>query len=67
MTGKDPARSKRLTAELWAPRINAATMPRDRVIVFINAARAHLPADDPMWAALDEQLGKYLKAAGFGS
>ncbi|MFF7986990.1 hypothetical protein ACFZDK_49290 [Streptomyces sp. NPDC007901] len=67
MTGKDPARSKRLTFELWSPRIHGATTPRDRVVVLVDAARAHLPDDDPMWAALDEQLGKYLKEKGFGS
>ncbi|MFK4070520.1 hypothetical protein [Streptomyces sp. NPDC029674] len=67
MPGKDPARSKRLTFELWAPRINAAATPRDQVVVLIDAARAHLPADDPMWAAMAGQLGKYLKGKGFGS
>ncbi|MDW8805515.1 hypothetical protein P1P68_12180 [Streptomyces scabiei] len=67
MPGKDPARSKRLTYELWSPRIHGAATPRDRVVVLVDAARAHLPDDDPMWAALDEQLGKYLKEKGFGS
>jgi hypothetical protein len=67
MPGKDAARSKRLTAELWSSRINAATTPRERVVVLVDAARAHLPADDPMWASLADQLGKYLQAAGFGS
>lgn len=67
MPGKDRARSKRLTYELWAPRISGAPTPRDRVVVLVDAARAHLPDDDPMWAALDEQLGKYLKESGFGS
>jgi hypothetical protein len=67
MAGKDPARSRRLTAELWSSRINAAATARERVVVLVDAARAHLPADDPMWASLDDQLGKYLKAAGFGS
>ncbi|GAA1554082.1 hypothetical protein [Streptomyces globosus] len=67
MPGKDPAKSKRLTAELWSPRINGAATARDRVVVLVDAARAHLPADDPMWAPLADQLAKYLKANGFGS
>ncbi|MEW1551885.1 hypothetical protein [Streptomyces tsukubensis] len=67
MAGKDPARSKRLTAELWAPRINGAATPRDRVVVLVDAARAHLAEDDPLWASLADQLGRYLKSAGFGS
>ena len=67
MPGKDPARSKRLTAELWSPRINAATTPRARVVVLVDAARSHLSEDDPMWASLAEQLANYLRGAGFGS
>lgn len=65
--GKDPARSKSLKTELWRPRISAAATPRDRVVVLVDAARAHLPADDPMWATLAQQLAKYLQSAGFGS
>ncbi|MBK3567813.1 hypothetical protein [Streptomyces sp. MBT62] len=67
MPGKDPARTKRLTFELWSPRISGATTPRDRVVVLLDAARAHLPDDDPMWEAMADQLGKYLKEKGFGS
>ncbi|GAA2417894.1 hypothetical protein ACFPFX_04700 [Streptomyces mauvecolor] len=63
MPGKDPARSKRLTAELWAPRINGATSPRERVVVLVDMARAHLAEDDPMWSSLADQLGKYIEAA----
>ncbi|MFD7757610.1 phosphoribosylaminoimidazolesuccinocarboxamide synthase [Streptomyces sp. NPDC059757] len=33
MPGKDPARSKRLQAELWAPRLNSAEGHRARIIV----------------------------------
>ncbi|MGA5564302.1 hypothetical protein ACPCUV_24495 [Streptomyces platensis] len=64
MPGKDPERSRRLTAELWAPRLNDAASPRARAIVLIDLARARLTDDDPMWSSLAEQLGKYLKAKG---
>lgn len=67
MAGKDPAKSKRLKAELWAPRINTTKASRDRVPVLVDAMRAHLPHDDPVWAELDRQISRYLKAAGFGS
>ena len=67
MPGKDPARTKRLTFELWSPRINGASTARDRVVVLVDAARSHLPADDPMWDAMADQLAKYLKDKGFGS
>ncbi|GGP84028.1 hypothetical protein ACWDY7_32250 [Streptomyces calvus] len=63
MPGKDPARSKRLQAELWAPRINAAEGHRARVIVLIDMARARLSEDDPMWEPLAKQLGQYLEKA----
>ncbi|MEU6175840.1 hypothetical protein ABZ832_28525 [Streptantibioticus parmotrematis] len=61
MPGKDPARSKRLQAELWAPRINAVEGHRAYVVVLIDMARARLPEDDPMWEALAGQLGQYLR------
>ncbi|WP_331762345.1 hypothetical protein OG612_45140 (plasmid) [Streptomyces sp. NBC_01527] len=61
MAGKDPARSKRLQAELWAPRLNAAEGHRARVIVLVDMARARLSENDPVWEALDLQLGKYLE------
>lgn len=64
MPGKNPERSKRLTAELWAPRMNDAESPRARAIVLLDMARARLADDDPMWSSLAEQLGKYLKAKG---
>ncbi|MGP3950972.1 hypothetical protein [Streptomyces sp. 7N604] len=63
MPGKDAARSKRLQAELWAPRINGAEGYKARVIVLVDMARARLPESDPVWEALDRQLGRYLKEA----
>jgi hypothetical protein len=66
MPGKDAGRSKRLQAELWAPRLNAATAPRDRVVVLVDMARARLAEDDPMWATLAQQLGRYIQEATGG-
>lgn len=63
MPGKDPARSKRLQAELWAPRINGAEGHKARVAVLVDMARARLDDDDPVWEALDRQLGQYLEQA----
>jgi hypothetical protein len=63
MAGKDPARSKRLQAQLWAPRINGADGHRARAIVLVDMARARLPEDDPVWEALERQLGQYLEQA----
>ncbi|TLS45713.1 hypothetical protein FE633_13170 [Streptomyces montanus] len=63
MPGKDPDRSQRLQAELWAPRINAAEGHKARVAVLVDMARARLGEDDPVWEALDRQLGQYLKQA----
>ncbi|MEW2467891.1 hypothetical protein AB0919_23145 [Streptomyces sp. NPDC046994] len=67
MPGKDADRSKRLQDELWAPRLNKATAPRDRVVVLVDMARARLSEDDPMWAALAKQLAQYIEAATRGT
>ncbi|KMS74218.1 hypothetical protein ACM01_14965 [Streptomyces viridochromogenes] len=63
MPGKDPDRSRRLQNELWAPRINAAEGHKERVVVLLDMARARLPESDPVWEALDRQLGRYLEEA----
>ncbi|MFI1334339.1 hypothetical protein ACH4U7_30375 [Streptomyces sp. NPDC020845] len=60
MAGKDPARSKRLRAELWAPRVNEADDARSRAIVLFDMARARLADDDPLWRSLVSELSRYL-------
>ncbi|MFD8463300.1 hypothetical protein [Streptomyces antimycoticus] len=60
MAGKDPARAKRLRAELWAPRVNDAGDARSRAIVLFDLARARLADDDPLWRSLASELSRYL-------